>query len=64
MGSQEDCNEPVEWQLQYSKKYHYFILIIWIPIPGHPRRSKLGEIVILSLQHPYGESKQVEPIDK
>ncbi len=36
----------------------------WYSIPGHPRRSKLGEIVILSLQHPYGESKQVEPIDK
>jgi hypothetical protein len=37
---------------------------IEILIPGHPRRSKLGEIVTLSLQHPYGESKQVEPIDK
>ena len=32
-------------------------------IPGHPRRSKLGEIVILSAQHPYAESKQVEPND-
>ena len=43
---------------------YYFIFNIFIHIPGHPRRSKLGEIVILSLQHPYGESKQVEPIDK
>lgn len=33
-------------------------------LPGHPRRSRPGDMVILSLQHPYGESAHEEPTDK
>jgi len=33
-------------------------------LPGQPRRFILGETVILSWQHPYGESEQLEPIGR